>query len=305
MTVIRLDDRSNVEYVGGNPVRASDVYLVTGATPIAALQSSELNTAAANGSLYPGTTTDQNLRQSSRSLGRRVGSDSHEVICNYTPGGIQLTGGFLPPDRTDPAFAAYRLTFAQTTFTIPIIQRIDEVIVPNLVDPNSEQRSYFWSDPVYQKVERALLSFGVEFNLPDGFGTGDVNGIADQLNKIHTFGGRKHKFVGGNVSTEGRAGQYRVSFSWEHEPGFVASDFTSWGWTDVGGGKYRLPGILPVPTRAPFGEYIIRPAPLPITPESGYDLPAAVSPEIVSQVFLAESPTGYQSLPGYGSYWTI
>lgn len=237
-------------------------------------------------------------------VGERGGSGAapvYRIEAVYGPPGFSLSGGGPPADRTAPNFRAVTVETvplvleAPVFVAVPVYSADDAAGTPTRTIVGAE-----WKREA-RKVSVNATRLVIEVNFPEAaWGPAQIAIVNGQYNKVHTFWGMKWQFMGARSSFGTRkAGQHTVVYTWIGETGLPISYFTKYNMRQAtaGNGGYPLPGLLP------FERWVVRWArdvgtspflpPLPSVPLDDY-----IRPDIFAEAYLAEEPTGYQSLPG-------
>lgn len=220
-----------------------------------------------------------------------------KIRVDYTKDGNSFSG--TPPDITSPDYTSTRFGTKRIEVTIPTFALMWDYaqameIQPPLLDPT----------PVLKKIgrftqqDRTITLVGSQYYREvsvEGFTQANANAIASQTGNIHTLGGQKWLFEGGDarqVTTE----RWVISYQWIRDPGNPVPVFPT------------PPGALiiigPTVARLPFQQYQINwiqpPSNDPgVLPDE--DPTTSLIPVITAADFGNEDAGGWSALPGIGA----
>lgn len=284
VTFARLYDEgsqtSTTTFAGIAP--ASDVlrYRVPGAKKSDALANASL--AAVLGAAHPefGALFPTGARAVQR-IGAGAATDMGWIVeVEYAINRTNGSGvGPPPPDTTNLGYILDATSSRIDTITIPIIhiQRVYMPVLGALGGPSVITNGVLKRHDIKQVLPMTTYELTIN-RTKTSMGQAAVFQIRAQTGKVHTFGGQKWLFQGGD-SRETEDGALTVVYRWLNDPGTPAIPQV----TEDTLNKYRM-----APARGAFQEYVIR----YFTSANGPDAAIGVVDTYESV------PNGHQSLPG-------
>lgn len=255
-------------------------FKVPAETPALAATNPELLTAAGSGVAHP---TIPGLVSLGPTIGQRGGSGDDTFYYATVEYGITGTPtfNFPAPDRTNAAFVS--AGFA------PFVKEVDFPIYTErtIAAPMSGGVSKEWVKVEGKTIRVPCMAYTMEFN-SDSLSPADIGAIYAQQNKIHEFYGGVWLFKPQSASITYREGYWTIIFRWESDPGTSAAELAE---------IESDPRFCEVAERPPhalwFEVFDV------VYPETD------AGPRLISKVMYQSIPTGYESLPGYGSIWSL
>lgn len=283
-------------------------FLVPGVTAVQALANTDLLTAAPFGSPHPESGPGDVLLAARYSISggptvqmpSGVAENGWYVDVEYEKGGVNFD--FPPTQRTKDNALFREVTIDSETIFIPMITRRVESMAKN--DPLDTEIKTYRYRVENQPLLISTLALRITFNLPESqWGITPINAIKNQINHVHTMGGGQWLFLGGNATSVQREGWFAVTLRWKGEDGTPPMS------TDVAGHPdwILLPPeiVADIPARAPFQTYTRVDVTAPGLPAPGFDQTSLIKAEVRARAQYEPDPTGYQTLPGFGTKWTI
>ena len=274
-------------------------WMVRGNTPAAAL--SLKGSAMDDGTVFPDKgydhpEFDDKLKVSSIEAQESVGSgaETYQVMrVTYSQDGNSYSGP--PPDITSPDYTSTRFGTKRLDVIIPTFALAwDFVPDPTVPGPVTA----FKKIGRFIQQERTVTLVGSQYFREvafQNFTQAHANAIAAQTGNIHTLGGQKWLFEGGDARQVTKEG-WVIAYQWIRDPGNPLPVFP----TPPG----ALAIIGPTVARLPFQQYQINwyqpPGADPgVLPDE--DPTTALVPVITAANFGNEDAGGWSSLPGIGA----
>lgn len=265
---------------GSNRVfRISRRFKVPGETNAAAAVNPDLLTAAGAGVPHPSL---PGLISLGPTIGERGGAGDDTFFyaeAEYAVEGTP-TFEFPAPDRQNLGFQTIGIAPFEKTIDFPLY--VERAIASPTGGSSTE-----WVKIENKTIIAKCFALTVEWNT-DILSASDIGAIYTQMNKLHTFWGGVWVFKPQSADKIFRDGVWNVVFRWESDPGTTAEDLA-----DI----EAEPSYCEVAPRAPHALWF-----------EMFDVvygDVVNAPRLTSRVMYQSAPTGYQSLPGYGTRWSL
>lgn len=264
-------------------------FIVPGESPSVVVSHPDLLAAAAAGVPHPSIPGLVSVGFVVEGRGGAGDDTFYYVRADYGIAGTP-TFDFPPPDRQSLQFLSAGFTHQTLQIDFPVRTKIvitSPAVQPDVGPPSPPIEKDSWEIIEGKSVDVESVSFQIEFNLPS-FGEADIAAIKAQANKLHTFYGDTWRFKPVRSDKLFREGVWNIVYRWESDPGHSAEELAA---------LTADSNFCIVEPRPPHARWyaVTRVWPPLLEP----------SPRLIAKVIGELVPAGYQTLPGYGSVWTL